>query len=96
MARYHREQIIQANGIEICADSFGEADAPAILLIMGASASMILWEDAFCHMLAEGGRHVIRFDNRDVGRTTVCPPGQPNYSMQDMADDAVSVLDFMV
>ena len=94
MAQYHREQIIQANGIEICADSFGETDAPPILLIMGASASMILWEDAFCHRLAEGGRFVIRFDNRDVGRTTVCPPGQPNYSMQDMADDAVSVLDF--
>ena len=94
MARHHREQIIQANGIEICTDSFGDSDAPAILLIMGASASMILWEDAFCHRLAEGGRFVIRFDNRDVGRTTVCPPGQLNYSMQDMADDAVGVLDF--
>ena len=94
MAKYHPEQLIQANGIEICTDSFGEPDSPAILLNMGASASMLLWEKTFCHRLADGGRFVIRFDNRDVGRTTACTPGQPNYSMQDMADDAMGVLDF--
>ncbi|MEE2776770.1 MAG: alpha/beta hydrolase [Acidobacteriota bacterium] len=93
MASHHDEEIIQANGIEICTDSFGDRHDPAILLIMGAGASMILWADTFCERLAEGGRLVIRFDNRDTGRTTCCPLGEPNYSMQDMADDAVAVLD---
>ena len=65
----------------------------AKVLIMGASASMILWEENFCQRLADGGRFVIRFDNRDTGRTTCCPPGAPNYSLQDMAADAVAVLD---
>lgn len=93
MAPYHSEQIVKANGIDICTDAFGEPTDPAVLLIMGASASMILWEENFCQQLADNGRFVIRFDNRDVGRTTCCPAGEPNYSMQDMADDAVAVLD---
>lgn len=93
MATHHDEQIFHANGINICTDSYGEPDNPAILLIMGASASMLLWEEAFCQRLADAGRFVIRFDNRDTGRTTCCPLGEPNYSMQDMADDAVAVLD---
>lgn len=93
MAVHHPEQLIQANGIEICTDAYGDPEDPAVLLIMGASASMLLWEENFCQALADGGRFVIRFDNRDVGRTTCCPPGEPNYSLQDMADDAVAVLD---
>lgn len=93
MATYHSEQIISANGIEICTDAYGETSDPTVLLIMGASASMVLWEENFCQQLADHGRFVVRFDNRDVGRTTCCPLGEPNYSMQDMADDAVAVLD---
>ncbi|NKB99125.1 MAG: alpha/beta fold hydrolase [Pseudomonadales bacterium] len=93
--RYIRmeEHTFSANGIDICTDSFGNPKDPAILLIMGASASMLMWEENFCDALVEGGRFVIRFDNRDVGRSTCCPVGEPNYSMQDMADDAVAVLD---
>jgi pimeloyl-ACP methyl ester carboxylesterase len=93
MATHHDEQIFHANGIDICSDSYGDPNDPAILLIMGASASMLLWEEAFCQRLADADRFVIRFDNRDTGRTTCCPLGEPNYSMQDMADDAVAVLD---
>ncbi len=93
MAIYHQEQIINANGIDICTDAFGDPHDSPLLLIMGAGASMILWEENFCQRLADNGRFVIRFDNRDVGRTTSCPPGEPDYSMQDMALDAVAVLD---
>lgn len=93
MAQHHPERMIETRGIEICSDAFGNPDDPAALLIMGASASMLLWEEAFCERLADGGRFVIRFDNRDVGRTTCCPPGEPDYTLQDMADDAVAVLD---
>ena len=93
MATRHNEKIIQANGIEICTDAYGDRNDPAVLLIMGASASMLLWEENFCQRLADGGRFVIRFDNRDTGRTTCWPLGKPAYSMQDMADDAIAVLD---
>ena len=87
------EAMIQANGIEICTEAFGNPKDPAILLIMGAGASMILWEMNFIERLVAGGRFVIRYDNRDTGCTTCCPPGAPNYSLQTLADDAVAVLD---
>ncbi|WP_276356092.1 alpha/beta fold hydrolase [Cohnella caldifontis] len=87
------ERFIKWDGIEICADSFGESMNPAILLIMGAQSSMIWWDEEFCRRLADGGRFVIRYDNRDVGRSTTYAPGQPGYTFEDMADDAVRVLD---
>lgn len=93
MAEHHAERMIAANGIEICADAYGEPGDPAILLVMGAGASMLLWDEQFCQQLADGGRFVIRYDNRDTGRTTCCPPGEPNYTLDDMAADGVAVLD---
>lgn len=87
------ERLIKVNGIEICTDSFGIQGNPAILLIMGAQSSMIWWEEEFCRRLADTGRFVIRYDNRDVGRSTTYEPGQPGYTFEDMADDAVRVLD---
>jgi pimeloyl-ACP methyl ester carboxylesterase len=62
---------IKANGIELVYDSFGELDAPPILLIMGLGAQMIDWKDQFCAQLAGRGFRVIRFDNRDVGQSTL-------------------------
>ena len=70
------ETLISAHGIEICADTIGNPGDPAALLIMGAGASMLLWRDSFRERLAAGGRYVIRYDNRDVGRTTSFPPGR--------------------
>ena len=93
MAVHHEEHTFQANGVDICTDSFGDRGDPAILLIMGASASMLLWRETFCERLADSGRFVIRFDNRDTGRTTCYPPGEAHYTLQDLADDAVAVLD---
>lgn len=87
------ERLIQVDGIEISAESFGNSSDPAILLIMGAQSSMIWWEEEFCRRLANEGRFVIRYDNRDVGRSTTCEIGQPDYTFEDMADDAVRVLD---
>ena len=93
MATHHAERMIEANGIDICADSFGEPGDPAILLVMGAGASMLVWDEQLCERLADGGRFVIRYDNRDTGKTTSCPPGEPNYTIADMAADGVAVLD---
>ncbi|WDM24146.1 alpha/beta fold hydrolase [Paenibacillus polymyxa] len=87
------ELLIKSDGIEICSESFGEQVNPAILLIMGAQSSLVWWEQEFCQRLAETGRFVIRYDNRDVGRSTTYESGQPDYTFEDMADDAIRVLD---
>ena len=62
--------VARANGIELTYDSFGEATAPPVVLIMGLASQMIAWDDAFCTALAARGLRVIRFDNRDVGLST--------------------------
>jgi pimeloyl-ACP methyl ester carboxylesterase len=61
---------IQANGIEIAYDSFGDTAGRPLLLVMGLGAQMLLWDEAFCERLAEHGHYVVRFDNRDVGLST--------------------------
>jgi pimeloyl-ACP methyl ester carboxylesterase len=58
------------NGIELEYDTFGDPNDPALVLIMGLGAQMILWEDEFCQQLAASGFFVVRFDNRDIGRST--------------------------
>jgi pimeloyl-ACP methyl ester carboxylesterase len=87
------ERMIEANGIELCTEAFGDPADPAILLVMGVGASMLWWEDDFCRVLADGGRHVIRYDHRDTGRSTTYPPGAPGYTGADLVADAVGVLD---
>ena len=84
---------IRANGLEIATQSFGDPEDPAVLLIMGAIASMLWWPEEFCRKLASAGRHVIRYDNRDTGLSTKYAPGEPPYNFGDMADDAIRVLD---
>ena len=59
-----------ATGIELEYDTFGSPDDPAVLLVMGLTAQMIAWQPAFCQGIAETGRYVIRFDNRDCGLST--------------------------
>jgi pimeloyl-ACP methyl ester carboxylesterase len=60
----------KANGIELCYDTFGDRDAPALVLIMGLAAQMIAWDEEFCAELAARGYWVVRFDNRDIGLST--------------------------
>ena len=61
-----------ASGIELEYDTFGSSDDPAHLLVMGFGAQMIAWDDEFCQAIADRGRYVIRFDNRDCGLSTKC------------------------
>jgi len=63
-------QIVRANGIDLCYEIFGDAEAEPMLLIMGLGGQMILWEDDFCRQLAGRGFRVIRFDNRDIGKSS--------------------------
>lgn len=61
----------RSNGIELEYETFGDANDPAMILVMGLGAQMVLWPDDLCKALAAGGYHVIRFDNRDVGLSTM-------------------------
>jgi pimeloyl-ACP methyl ester carboxylesterase len=87
------ERMIEANGVEICTEPFGDPADPPILLIMGIGASMLWWEEGFCRMLADRGRFVIRYDHRDTGRSTSYEPRRPEYTGDDLTRDAVGVLD---
>jgi pimeloyl-ACP methyl ester carboxylesterase len=70
-------QTARANGIELCYEIFGKDDAEPMLLIMGLGAQMILWDDEFCLELASRGFRVIRFDNRDIGKSSKLSGGKP-------------------
>jgi len=85
--------MVEANGVELCTEPFGDPSDPPILLVMGVGASMLWWDEGFCRMLAERGRFVVRYDHRDTGRSTTRPPGKPDYTGADLVADAVGVLD---
>src|SRR3954468_18237165 len=85
--------MMQANGVDLCTEAFGEATNPALLLVMGIGASMLWWDEAVCRMLAGHGRFVIRYDHRDTGRSTTYEPGHPGYTGRDLVLDALRVLD---
>src|SRR5258708_5601952 len=57
-------------GVTLCYETFGDASDPTALLIMGLGTQMVAWHEDFCRELAGRGLHVVRFDNRDVGRST--------------------------
>lgn len=92
-------------GIRLCYERFGREDDPPVLLIMGLGTQMIGWPDKFCAGLAGRGLHVVRFDNRDVGRSTRMKGRPPPlrqlitrriepvlYTLGDMADDASGLM----
>jgi len=92
-------------GITLCYESIGEESDPALLLIMGLGTQMIGWPDEFCEQLAGRGFHVVRFDNRDCGRSTHVKGNPPTvqqlvrrridpvlYTLSDMAQDALGLM----
>ncbi|MFL5825573.1 MAG: alpha/beta fold hydrolase [Thermoleophilaceae bacterium] len=85
--------MIKTGGVELCTESFGDPGDAPILLVMGMGGSMLWWEEAFCQMLADGGRFVIRYDHRDTGRSTTYAPGRPEYTGADLVRDAAGILD---
>ena len=103
------ERIAPANGIEIAYETFGDSDDPTLLLIMGLGVQMLGWDEELCRMLAERGFRVVRFDNRDVGRSTQVVGGprsdvmaaaagdlrSASYRLDEMAEDCVGLLDHL-
>jgi pimeloyl-ACP methyl ester carboxylesterase len=82
------------NGIEIAYDTFGSPDAPALMFVAGFGSQMIARPDELCQQIADRGFYFIRFDNRDVGCSTQCDD-MPQYSLDDMAADAIGLLDHL-
>lgn len=88
-----RNTMIVKNGnVHIFTESFGNKKDEPILLIMGATASMLWWDDSFCSGLADRGFYVIRYDNRDTGKSTSYTPGSINYDILDLKADAMAIL----
>ncbi len=92
-------------GITLCYETFGDRTDPAALLIMGLGTQMVAWQEDFCKELAARGLYVVRFDNRDIGRSTHLQGPPPSlrqllrysvparYTLADMAQDTVGLLD---
>ena len=79
---HHVAQQVSANGLQITYDSFGDPADPVLILIMGLGTQMIHWSDQFCQILASNKLRVIRFDNRDIGKST----SLINYPVPSMWD----------
>jgi pimeloyl-ACP methyl ester carboxylesterase len=104
---YSGEKTAKVGNVEIAYDTFGNPSSSPMLLIMGLGAQMIRWDEAFCKILASQGHWVIRFDNRDVGRSTKFDdagvpdlmslmqgkPVKVPYTLKEMAGDTVGLLD---
>jgi pimeloyl-ACP methyl ester carboxylesterase len=97
-----------SDDITLCYETFGDPADPTVLLIMGLGTQMVAWHEDLCRDLAARGYHVVRFDNRDIGRSThlqhLPTPtiGQllrrsrdAGYRLADMARDAVGLLDHL-
>lgn len=85
----HGTKTIEANGVTLGVEQFGEATAPLILLVGGTT--MLSWPDALCAALARGGHHVVRYDLRDSGASTTLDSESPSYTLRDLASDAAAL-----
>src|SRR3954467_13655777 len=102
------EQFAEVGPVTLCYETFGDPTDPAILLIMGLGTQMVAWREEFCRQLVDRGFFVIRYDNRDSGKSTSMKGRpittrekvtrrvkQPAYTLEEMADDAVGLLDHL-
>ena len=84
---------VGSGDVVLAVETFGDPLDPAVVLVMGATASMVWWPELFCTSIADQGCFVVRYDHRDTGRSTTGPPGVVTYSAEDMAADLVAVMD---
>ena len=99
-----------STGVELCYQTYGDPDDEPLLLVMGLGGPMTWWDEALCRLLAARGFHVVRYDNRDTGRSSRVPGRvtrsmlvraftgrrvRAPYTMSDLADDAFGLLDHL-
>lgn len=82
---------VKANEVTLGVESFGDDDAPLVLLAGGTT--MLSWPDALCERIAAGGRRAVRYDLRDSGASTTRDPEAPVYTLRDLAADAAALAD---
>ncbi|KAK9439715.1 alpha/beta fold family hydrolase [Metarhizium brunneum] len=88
--------LTRPGGVKVCYQTFGRSGATPLLLLSGGAQSMLCWHEDFISMVDQqlGGSFIIRFDYRDTGRSTNFPLGEAaHYSINDLCDDAVAILD---
>jgi pimeloyl-ACP methyl ester carboxylesterase len=109
MTGLSEERLAPCNGIEIAYQEVGDPSAEPLLLVMGLGTQMLGWDEELCELLAERGFRVVRFDNRDIGRSTMLDEaGVPSrsdlflgrraraaYLLSDMAADAAGLMDHL-
>jgi pimeloyl-ACP methyl ester carboxylesterase len=109
MSALSEERLAPVNGIEIAYQEIGEESGEPLFLIMGLAMQMVAWDEGFCELLAERGFRVVRFDNRDIGRSTKFEsaglPGRADmllgrrrsapYLLEDMAADTTGLMDHL-
>jgi pimeloyl-ACP methyl ester carboxylesterase len=107
MHSFGEERLVPTNGIELAYQEMG--DGEPLLLVMGLATQMLAWDEGFCGMLVDRGFRVVRFDNRDIGRSTkIDSAGVPSrinmmsgrratapYFLRDMAADTIGLMDHL-
>jgi pimeloyl-ACP methyl ester carboxylesterase len=84
--------VAPAGAVQIHYETMGEPGDPALLLVAGLGAQLIIWPDEFCYSLVDRGFFVVRYDNRYSGLSTILPEGA-EYTLSDMTADGIAVLD---
>jgi pimeloyl-ACP methyl ester carboxylesterase len=106
----HEQFAHVADGVDLCYQTFGSPEDDPLLLVMGLGGPMTWWDERLCRMLADRGFYVIRFDNRDIGRSSRLDGPvsmgrlaraflglkvRTTYTLDDMAADALGLLDHL-
>jgi pimeloyl-ACP methyl ester carboxylesterase len=99
------ERLIRiSDEVELCVDELGPGDGPVVLLVMGLGLQLVWWRDDFCADLVSRGFRVVRYDHRDIGRSTpfsgpvrgalgfLTRRAKTTYELEDMADDASALI----
>src|SRR5262245_5511456 len=109
MSDLSEERLAPVNGVELAYQEVGDPDAEPLILVMGLGTQMVAWDEEFCATLAERGFRVVRFDNRDIGHSTMLDAaGVPKrldlllgrresaaYVLSDMARDTIALMDHL-
>jgi pimeloyl-ACP methyl ester carboxylesterase len=100
------ERFARVGDVELCYQELGDPDGEPMLLVMGLGTQLVHWDEGFCELLGSQGFRVIRFDNRDAGRSTKRGGRPPRslvifaglrvglaYTLDDLADDAAGLIE---